>query len=43
MAITVQTHRFAQLLKLKVIEFDDYTLAPQPDLVFPRQSGRQHS
>jgi len=27
----VQTHGFAQLLKLKVVEFDDHTLAAQPD------------
>jgi hypothetical protein len=29
--VAVQTHGFAQLLKLKVIEFNDHTLAAQPD------------
>jgi len=29
--VAVQTHGFAQLLKLKVVEFDDHTLAAQPD------------
>ena len=31
MTVAVQTHGFAQLLKLKVVEFDDHTLAAQPD------------
>jgi hypothetical protein len=29
MTVAVQTHGFAQLLKLKVIEFNDHTLAAQ--------------
>jgi hypothetical protein len=29
--VAVQTHGFAQLLKLKVVEFNDHTLAAQPD------------
>jgi hypothetical protein len=29
--VAVQTHRFAQLLKLKVVKFNDHTLAAQPE------------
>jgi hypothetical protein len=31
MTFAVQTHRFTQVLKLQVVEFDDHTLAAQPD------------
>jgi len=31
MTVAVQTHGFTEVLKLKVVEFDDHTLAAQPD------------
>jgi hypothetical protein len=31
MAVTVQAHGLAKMLKLKVIEFNDHTVSPQHD------------